>query len=173
MSWKQYTWIVFHNIAKSYDDSNKDRYNDFFESFKVVIPCKICREHYKKNVSENDMNIYSNLESDKIFNWTVNLHNTVNRMHGKSQWSYDKASDFYNKNGLPFLVIKFFIFEYIAHNFKKGPEKTENLFKMLKSLAYVYPDREKRDKLIDFTSKFQLNRESLRNWVLAYLVILK
>ena len=58
-------------------------------------------------------------------------------------------------------------------NFKKGPEKTENLFKMLKSLAYVYHDREKRDKLIDFTSKFQLNRESLRNWVLAYLVILK
>jgi hypothetical protein len=94
-------------------------------------------------------------------------------MHGKSQWSYDKALDFYNKAGLPFLVIKFFIFEYIVHNFKKGPEKTENLFKMLKSLAYVYPDREKRDKLIEFTNKFQLTRESLRNWLLAYLVILK
>ena len=44
---------------------------------------------------------------------------------------------------------------------------------MLNSLAYVYPDKNIRDKLIDFTSKFQLTRDSSKKWLYAYMLIIK
>jgi hypothetical protein len=66
-----------------------------------------------------------------------------------------------------------FIYEYVLFNFKKNPEKTEGLIKMLKSLSYVYPNKVIRDKLIDFTEKFELNSDTIKKWLYAYMLIIK
>ena len=63
--------------------------------------------------------------------------------------------------------------EYLKANFKKGPEKTEKLIAMFKCIPYLHPNEEKRRKLIDFKEKFDLRPETMKNWLYAFLLILK
>lgn len=172
-AWQPITWIIFHFITNNYNGKYRDKYIDFFESFRSVIPCKICRNHYNKNINETENNIEQNVNEEHIFNWTVKLHNIVNKMNNKKIWSYEDAKTYYNTHNLNYSLIKLFILQYVQKNFKQGPEKTEGLFKMLNSFAYLYPDEEKRNKLIDFKERFQLNRENIRSWLLAFLIIIK
>ena len=118
------------------------------------------------------MILSENMNNDRIFNWTIDLHNSVNRMHNKRAWEYSIANNVYNTE-LSFDTVKMFIYEYFFYNFKRGPDKTEGLFSMLRALAYIYPNKVIRYKLIDFTSKFQLTRESAKKWLYAYMLIIK
>lgn len=171
-AWKQNTWFMFHQITRRFDETHKDKYKEFFESFHHIIPCRICRNHFIQNSTKPGMTIQDNNNSERIFQWTIDLHNLVNKMHNKQQWDYNRASAFYNGQ-IPFMTAKMFIYEYILYNFRKGSGKTENLFKMLRSLAYIYPDSAKKEKLIDFVNKFDLNRDTMKKWILAYMIILK
>ena len=56
------------------------------------------------------------------------------------------------------------VLEYVRNNFKKGPVKTEELFVMLNSMRYIYPEEEKRKKLINMRTI--LNRNNIREWLL-------
>ena len=170
--WKQNTWLMFHIITKNFDEQYVGKYEEFFNSFRSAIPCSICRKHYNQNISKPGMTLSENMNNDRIFNWTIDLHNSVNRMHNKRAWEYSIANNVYNTE-LRFDTVKMFIYEYFFYNFKRGPDKTEGLFNMLRSLAYVYPNKVIRDKLIDFTSKFQLTRESAKKWMYAYMLIIK
>jgi len=119
------------------------------------------------------MIIENNINQERIFNWTVDLHNTVNKMNHKRIWSYDEANNYYQKNNFNNNVYKHYVFEYIKSNFKKKPEKTNELLKMIQTLVYFHPNEEKRNKLIDFKYKFQLNRQNIKSWIYAFLIILK
>ena len=171
--WQQLTWYVFHTSALNYNEQYRDEYINFFDSLSTIIPCSICRTHYNHHINKDDMKIHDNINKERFFNWTVDLHNEVNKMHHKKIWSYSEARNHYYKTNYNNNVVKNFLFHYIRANFKKGPEKTEELFRMIKTLAYMNPNEEKRNKLIDFKEKFDLNRDSIRNWLLAFLIILK
>jgi len=171
--WQRATWILFHTIAINYNEQYKDEYINFFDSLKTTIPCRICRNHYTSNIDKEHLNFDKNINSDRIFNWTVDLHNEVNKMNHKKVWTYDEAKDFYTKFNFNNGILKFVILQYVRANFRKGPVKTEGLFRMMRSLAYLHPDQEKRDKLIGFKEKFELNRDTTRNWLLAFLMIVK
>ena len=61
-----------------------------------VIPCEECSEHLKKTLKEMpDIEEYLDTR-EKLFEWTIILHNKVNKMlgHGE-QWSVKKAKKFY------------------------------------------------------------------------------
>ena len=171
--WQRATWILFHTITLNYNEQYKEEYKNFFESLKITIPCKICRNHYTQNVNKDELSFERNINPDRIFNWTVDLHNEVNKMHRKKVWSYDEARNFYTRFNFNNGVLKFVILQYVRANFRKGPEKTEGLFRMLRSLSYLHPNEDKRNKLIGFKEKFELNRETMRNWLLAFLMIIK
>ena len=171
--WQSITWFLFHTISLNYNDEYKNEYINFFNTLKVIIPCRICRTHYIQNLNKEGMSIEDNINKEKIFNWTVDLHNTVNKMHHKKLWSHDEARQYYQTHNFNNKLLKFFIFEYIKTNYKKNPEKTTHLIKMMKTLPYIHPHIDKRNKLIDFNNKFDLNRKNIKNWVFSFLVILK
>jgi hypothetical protein len=171
--WQRITWIFFHTVTLNYNDNYKNEYVNFFDTLKVIIPCSICRNHYNGNLNKDHLRIENNINGDRIFKWTVDLHNEVNKMHHKKIWTYEEAEAYYRNHNFNNKVLKFFLLEYIKKNFKKGPEKTENLFRMMRSLPYIYPYEDKRIKLIDFKERFDLNRDSIKNWLLAFLIILK
>lgn len=171
--WQPITWVIFHSITKDYDERYREHYVSFFESFKTIIPCRICRNHFIDNTSKNNLTIQENINQELIFNWTVNLHNSVNKLNYKKEWSHEQARNYYNSHGLNNNILKIFILEYIKSNFKKNPEKTQALFSMLRSLAYLHPEEEKKKKLIDFKERFELNHDTVRSWLLAFLIILK
>ena len=171
--WQQITWVFFHTIAINYNDKYRNEYIIFFDTLKTIIPCKVCRNHYIQNISKEDMNIENNINSDKIFNWTIDLHNIVNKMHRKKLWTHEESRNYYQKNNYGNQLMKMFIFEYIKTNFKKNPEKTTQLIRMMNTLPYLHPIEEKRKKLIDFKEKFVLNRFNMKKWLYAFLLILK
>ena len=171
--WQRMTWNIFHTIALNYNDKYKNEYIEFFNTFKIIIPCSMCRNHYINHVNNDNLNIENNINNNRVFDWTIDLHNTVNKMNNKKQWSYEEALNFYKINNFNNRMFKFFIFEYIKLNFKKNPSKTQELLKMLRTLPYLHPNEEKRNKLIDFKDKFELNRGTVKNWIYAFLIILK
>lgn len=171
--WQPVTWTIFHLIANNYNDLYREHYINFFESFRTIIPCRICRNHYNQNIDNSENNIEQNVNSDHIFNWTVKLHNNVNKMHHKRVWSYDEAKNYYGSKQFNNNLLKIFILEYVKSNFKKNPEKTDKLIVMLKSFAYLHNNEDKRNQLINFKEKFELNRDTMRNWLLAFLIILR
>jgi hypothetical protein len=171
--WQPLTWIIFHSIALNYNENYHNEYISFFEAFKVIIPCSICRNHYIEHISKEDMSIEKNVNADNIFNWTIRLHNLVNKMNHKREWNYEEAKKYYMQNNFNNKILKNFIYEYIRTNFKKKPLKTIHLIKMLNSLAYLHPNPDKRNKLIAFKEKFELNRFTLKNWLMAFVLIIQ
>ena len=171
--WKQYTWKIFHLVASNYDETYKNKYDAFFNTFKIIIPCGICRRHFIQNISKPGFGISENMTAEKIFPWTIELHNTVNRMHNKMAWKSEIAKNVYNQDKISFDILKTFIYEYFFFNYKRSNDKTMGFLNMLRNLAYVYPNKTIRDKLIDFTSKFELNQNNAKKWLYAYLIIIK
>jgi hypothetical protein len=171
--WQPLTWILFHTIALNYNNNYKDKYIEFFETFKTILPCSICKNHYTSNVNSNELSIINNINEEKIFNWTIDLHNIINKQHHKKQWTYENALNYYKNNNFNNKVLKIFLFEYIRANFKKNYMKTTELIKMIKTLPYFIPDENKRNLLIDFNNKFELTKKNLRQWIIAFLIILK
>jgi hypothetical protein len=171
--WQPLSWHVFHTISLNYNPQYKDEYITFFHTFKTIIPCSMCRNHYISHVSKDHLNIEHNINNGRIFDWTIDLHNSVNKSTNRREWSYDEARNYYNTHNFNNHIIKQFIFQYVKLNFKKKFLKTEELLKMLKTIPYFHPNEDKRNRLLDFKNKFDLNRESIKNWIYAFLVILK
>ena len=95
--WGTPGWTFIHIVALSYPDnpSIEDKYNykNFFTNIQHILPCKICGNHYKKNLNKHELtdNILSS--SDELFKWTVRMHNEVNILNNKKVIDYDKARE--------------------------------------------------------------------------------
>jgi hypothetical protein len=90
--WGREGWRFIHFVAYTYPDrpKKKDRenYMQFLTSLQNVLPCEICAEHFRQNMK----NMPPRMENRKeFFEWTVDMHNTVNKQNGKKEISYDAA----------------------------------------------------------------------------------
>ncbi len=101
--WGPHLWYSMHFIALGFplDASNIDRtnYKNFYINLPNVIPCEECSKHFAKNL--NNYNIDNYLESrEKLFEWTVIMHNEVNKLLGKKIWSVEQALKYYKNFNL-------------------------------------------------------------------------
>ncbi len=92
--WGKYMWTSIHIIALGYPDKpteeDKANYKDFYMNLWKVIPCYKCSINYQKHIAE--LPIEDHLSDNMaLFKWTVDLHNVVNKMLGKKQWSLEDA----------------------------------------------------------------------------------
>jgi hypothetical protein len=90
--WGKEAWKFIHWVALTYPhkptDQDKKNYLRFFESLQDVLPCPICAEHFKRNMKDYPINLESNKQ---LFNWTVDIHNLVNKQNGKKTLTFDQA----------------------------------------------------------------------------------
>ena len=103
-------WKNIHNVAlleypENPSDDDKTYYMNYYKDFWKVIPCLKCSVNYRKNWEE--LPITSYLESRKsLFEWTVLLHNTVNKELGKKEISLSEALAIYKSgSGIRYIVI--------------------------------------------------------------------
>jgi hypothetical protein len=93
-------WGTIHFIALGYpnkpSEENKKQYQAFYEGLVNVIPCEECSKHLRDNLQKVDIVPYLK-SSDSLFEWTVKLHNVVNVMLGKPEWTLEKAKQYYMK----------------------------------------------------------------------------
>lgn len=92
-------WKSIHNVAlleypENPSEDDKTYYMNYYKDFWKVIPCLKCSVNYRKNWEE--LPITSYLESrTQLFEWTVLLHNIVNKELGKKEISLSEALAIY------------------------------------------------------------------------------
>jgi hypothetical protein len=95
--WGPFFWMTIHIVALGY--SSKPSYTEkrsakqFFESLANLIPCPVCREHYKQHITQNPLTPHLDSRTD-LFKWTVDLHNAVNMSLGKPKWTVEEALNY-------------------------------------------------------------------------------
>ena len=52
--WGSQAWLFLHTITLNYPDNpskfDKENFKNFFENLSHVIPCDVCKDHYKQNI---------------------------------------------------------------------------------------------------------------------------
>jgi len=101
-TWGPFFWHTMHLVALGYPSTptyaEKRAAKEFFESFTHLIPCPLCKLHYANHLKENPLT--PSLDSKKdLFNWTIKIHNLVNRDLGKPEYTDTDAITFYHRLG--------------------------------------------------------------------------
>lgn len=94
-------WRSIHIIALGYPENpseiDKQTYTNYYRDLWKIIPCLKCSLNYRRHWTE--LPIYSYLDSRQhLFEWTVLLHNIVNKELGKKQITLEEAYKIYNND---------------------------------------------------------------------------
>lgn len=96
--WGPKLWFALHTITFVYPKNptinDKKYYYDFFDNLKNVIPCDLCKQHYKQHLQNNPIMPHLNSQ-DSLIKWLIHLHNEVNISLGKKVYSYNEVMDIY------------------------------------------------------------------------------
>lgn len=95
--WGPAGWTFLHSVTFKYpenpSDLEKQKYYNFFNSLKNVLPCPTCQEHYRDNFEKIPIRLENR---EELIEWLIDLHNEVNRMNGKRVYTYDEVYEIYN-----------------------------------------------------------------------------
>jgi hypothetical protein len=95
--WANPLWYMIHTCA--YYSKEDQRCQLFFKAFmsclRYALPCSKCRAHLMENLEHFDFDKYC-LNTEGLFNYTVDLHNTVNKQLGKPIISVEAAKQIYD-----------------------------------------------------------------------------
>jgi hypothetical protein len=90
--------IVALGYSKNPTYTDKKCAKEFYESLAFLLPCSICREHYKEYLQEKPISTFLDSRTDLI-KWTVQIHNKVNKTLGKPEWTLEEVLSYYEKVG--------------------------------------------------------------------------
>jgi hypothetical protein len=100
--WGPFFWHTMHIVALGYPKNptytDKKCAKEFYESLAFLLPCSICREHYKQYLQEKPISTFLDSRTDLI-KWTIQIHNKVNQMLGKPEWTLEEVLSYYEKVG--------------------------------------------------------------------------
>ena len=65
---------------------------NFFNSLPDVLPCKMCANHCRENLTKIPPQVQS---KNSLSRWLVNFHNEVNRQNEKPIFKYEDAKTIY------------------------------------------------------------------------------
>ena len=94
--WGPIMWHSMHTISFNYpveptiDD--KEKYMSFYKSIGNVLPCRYCRDNFRKNLEKVPITMETMNSRETLSRWLYKLHEEVNKMLGKeSGLSYDEV----------------------------------------------------------------------------------
>lgn len=98
--WGPHAWTFLHFITLSYpkNPTETDKYNmnTFLKSLEHVLPCDVCKIHYKENTEEIHPLTNQVLSSkENLVKWLIDVHNTVNKRNGKKILEYSDVIRMY------------------------------------------------------------------------------
>ena len=100
--WGPFFWHTVHIVALGYPKSptytDKKCAKEFYESLAYLLPCSICREHYREHLTKHPITTFLDSRTDLI-KWTITIHNHVNKMLGKLEWTLEEVLTYYEKVG--------------------------------------------------------------------------
>ena len=100
--WGPFFWHTIHIVALGYPKNptytDKKCAKEFYESLAYLLPCNICRQHYKDHLIKNPLTPFLDSRTDLI-KWTVDIHNAVNKMLEKPEWTLEEVLAYYERVG--------------------------------------------------------------------------
>ena len=96
--WGPSAWKFLHSVALVYPenptDKDKQNYFNFYMNLQNILPCPRCKENYKKHLEI--FPLQKALENNQsLFQWTVDIHNEVNKINNSRIYTYKEALDLY------------------------------------------------------------------------------
>lgn len=86
--WGPSMWHSMHTISFNYPveptKEEKDTYMKFYKSIGSVLPCRYCRENFKKNLKKVPITMDTMKNRESLSIWTYLLHEEINKMLGKN-----------------------------------------------------------------------------------------
>lgn len=90
--WGPAAWTFLHAstfaVPKQLSSEQQHAFKTFFTYLPEVLPCAVCREHYKQYVSRHPIQTSTREELSK---WLVGVHNNVNAITKKQLISFESA----------------------------------------------------------------------------------
>ena len=138
--WGQYLWRTLHSLNYLYPediDKNhqiKDLYKELYITLVNIIPCSVCKRHYKKKLQQN--HITNNLHSKEILIlWLNNIHNEVNRSLNKKIVTIKESNNIYfNKDTVNIFKYKDLIIFLRIISYKSNT----NFFSLKKFIKLIF-----------------------------------
>ena len=100
--WGVYGWKFIHHIALGYPKipttNDKNNYKSFFSLIGNVLPCHICSDHYNNNLLIYPLTDEVLSDKIKFINWTIDMHNAVNKKNGTKIYDYGEALELIKNN---------------------------------------------------------------------------
>lgn len=98
--WGPSAWRFLHSITFAYPEcpeaAQKKDMTQFLVALAGVLPCTFCRKHYTTWLAEHPLSdVVNNWQN--LSHWMVNLHNNVNKRHGKPVYPYKSAVAIYRQ----------------------------------------------------------------------------
>ena len=101
--WGASTWDSLHSITFNYPQNptkdDKKNYKKYFLALGKVLPCCICREHFKNHTENGNNALTDDVLKDRksLTMWLYNLHKTVCEKNGMTfDITYEMVCDKYN-----------------------------------------------------------------------------
>lgn len=94
LHWGPVFWSCIHVTALGYprepNETDKEAYRLFFKQIGAVMPCLHCRTHYTELLETYPLESYMESQG-KLFEWTVCIHNAINKKRGQEFWTIEEA----------------------------------------------------------------------------------
>lgn len=68
-------------------DEKAEKYRQFYELIPDILPCSKCATNFRRNLEEDPV------DTQGLFEWSVRIHNTVNKELGKKPISSRRAKN--------------------------------------------------------------------------------
>jgi hypothetical protein len=100
--WGVHGWKFIHHVALGYpntpNENQKNNYKSFYTLIGSVLPCHICSDHYNEHLLIHPLTDEVLSSKINLINWTIDMHNEVNKIHGKKIYNYDEALELIKTN---------------------------------------------------------------------------
>ena len=98
--WGPHFWFTLESIALGMPDKLEPNeiviYKNFFESFKLLLPCFKCRLHYSLNLEDNPLTDEILKTKKSTVKWLLNLHNIVRKQSKQNIINHDETLKYYD-----------------------------------------------------------------------------
>lgn len=98
-NWGPSSWKILHVLAYTYPEianyETQVNIEKFIASFSELLPCNSCKDDFKKYVQKYPV---KSKTRESLIQWTVDLHNSVNKKLGKKLLTYDEAKKVWNSS---------------------------------------------------------------------------
>jgi hypothetical protein len=97
--WGKHVWYSIHFVALQYpinpSEQDKKLYFEFYKTLGKVLPCAVCRNHFKVIWNQYPLTTDRLASRSALFAWTVEVHNLVNEDLGKPRMNLAQAERLY------------------------------------------------------------------------------